>query len=504
MMASNAIILAILIPLVAAILLLFFWYLPRVQRWIGVAGHAALLLFASILLYSVKDGSILTMQAGQWAAPYGITFVVDALSALMILLTAIVGLAVGLYSAISIESRRTSFGFFPLIQFLIMGLTGSFIAGDIFNLYVWFEVIIIASFALITLGGEKAQLAGAMKYVTLNLIASVFFLTAIAILYGILGSLNLADLAEKVLESQQRGLINTIAVLFLVAFGIKSALFPLYFWLPDSYHTPPAAVSAIFGGLLTKVGVYAFIRVFSLLFMGDPFIGELLGILAVVTMIIGAMGALNANNIRLIFSYLIISHIGFMLGGLGMFSQIALAGAVFYMAHDIIAKTNLFLISGLIHNMKGSYQIKKLGGLFNDYPFLSLVLALAMFSVVGIPPLSGFWPKVLLLKGAVEGQHYAILVGVLVASFLTLWAMVRIWAEAFWKPQKALDKAINKFKQRSFNRRGLMLTSIVGLAMVSLYFGLGWTYMVNLCSVIADQLVDTQPYIEAVLKTSGP
>lgn len=499
-MPSNFIIFAILIPLISAVVLLSLWYYPRIQRWTGVASNLILLVFASFMMYSVRNGEIITMQAGNWEAPYGITFVLDAFSALMILLTAISGFAVGLYSAISIESRRASFGYFPLLHFLIMGLCGSFLAGDIFNLYVWFEVIIISSFALITLGGEKAQLAGAMKYVTLNLIASVIFLTGIAILYGILGTLNLADLALKVAESDQKGLINTIAVLFLVAFGIKSALFPLYFWLPDSYHTPPAAVSAIFGGLLTKVGVYAFIRVFSLLFMSDPFIGNILIILAVITMIIGAAGALNVNNIRIIFSYLIISHIGIMISGLGMFSTLALTGAIFYMVHDIIAKTNLFLISGMIHNLKGSYNIDKLGSLFNDYPKLSVVFALAMFSVVGIPPLSGFWPKILLLQSAMSLHEYWVIGAILIASFFTLWAMVRIWAKVFWEEQKVVDKTTNRFRQRSTNKRGAMLISVLGLLGVTLYLGFGWRTVTDLCGIIAAQLIDTSDYIKAVLK----
>ncbi len=499
-MPENLIIFAILIPLISAVILLSLWYYPRIQRWVGVGSNIVLLIFASLLMFSVRNGEIITMQAGNWEAPYGITFVLDTFSALMILMTSISGLAVGLYSAISMESRRTSFGYFPLLHFLIMGLCGSFLAGDIFNLYVWFEVIIISSFALITLGGEKAQLAGAMKYVTLNLIASVIFLTGIAILYGILGSLNLADLAIKVMESDQRGLINTVAVLFLVAFGIKSALFPLYFWLPDSYHTPPAAISAIFGGLLTKVGVYAFIRVFSLLFMGDPFIGNLLIVLAVITMIIGAIGALNVNNIRIIFSYLIISHIGIMISGLGMFTSLALTGAIFYMVHDIIGKTNLFLMTGMIHNIKGSYNISKLGGLFNDYPKLSVIFALAMFSVVGIPPLSGFWPKILLLKSAMGSADYWVIAGILIASFFTLWAMVRIWDKAFWTEQKVVNKTINRFRQRSTKKRGAMLISVIGLLGVSLYLGFGWRVVADICSIIAGQLIDTSDYIEAVLK----
>lgn len=500
-MNSNLIILPIIIPLITAVLQMFLWFRIREQRWIGLVGHSVSLVFALLMLTHVQDGSILTMQAGNWPAPYGIVFVVDAFSALMVLLTSISGIAVGIYSSIAIKSDRAAFGFFPLLQFLLMGLYGSFIAGDIFNLYVWFEVIIIASFVLITLGGEKAQLAGAMKYVTLNLLASVIFLTGIAVLYGVMGTLNLADLAQKIALSDQQHLINTIAVLFLVAFGIKSAVFPMYFWLPDAYHTPPAAISAIFGGLLTKVGVYAFIRIFSLLFINDTFIQDLLVVLAVCTMIVGALGAINARNIRIIFSYLIISHIGYMISGLGVFTVAALAGTLFYLIHDIIVKTNVFLISGLLQKIRGSYHIDKMGGLYNSYPVLSLLIALAFLSLVGTPPLSGFWPKVLLVKGAYQAGQYWVVGGILTASFLTLWAIVRIWSKAFWTPAAVPDKLPGDIYRRlPFLRRAGLISPIVGLLGISLFLGFAWKPIADLCWMIATQLKDPSLYIQTVLQ----
>ena len=177
-----------------------------------------------------------------------------------------------------------------------MGLTGAFLTGDIFNLYVWFEIIIISSFVLITLGGEKAQIEGAVKYFTLNILASIIFLTAIAVLYGLAGSLNMADLSVLVPKLENRGLVEVAAILFLVGFGIKSAVFPLYFWLPASYHTPPSAVSAIFGGLLTKVGVYALIRIFSLIFTNDVFLGQILLVIAILTLFSGGVDCRRAGR----------------------------------------------------------------------------------------------------------------------------------------------------------------------------------------------------------------
>src|SRR5690606_22310381 len=228
------------------------------------------------------------MNAANWKAPFGIVFVADTFSATMVLLTSIAGLGVSIFSAAAVSSQRAQYGFFSIYHFLIMGLTGAFLTGDIFNLYVWFEVIIISSFVLLTLGGRKGQIEGAVKYMAMNILASMIFLTGIGLLYGLTGTLNMADLSIKVAALENRNLVNLTAIFFILGFGIKSALFPLYFWLPSSYHTPPAAVAAVFGGLLTKVGIYALFRVFTLIFVPDDFIKTLFIIMAVMTILTGA------------------------------------------------------------------------------------------------------------------------------------------------------------------------------------------------------------------------
>ncbi|CEN40336.1 Na(+)/H(+) antiporter subunit D (fragment) [Capnocytophaga canimorsus] len=315
------------------------------------------------------------------------------------------------------------FGFLPIFHFLLLGLNGAFLTGDIFNLYVWFEIIIISSFVLLTLGGEKAQLEGAVKYFTLNILASVFFLTALAVLYGITGTLNMADLHAKMAAVENRGLVQITALLFLIGFGTKAAIFPFYFWLPASYHTPPDAVSAIFGGLLTKVGVYALIRVFTLIFIGETFVSEVIMGLSVLTLLIGGMGALVQNNIVKVFAYLIICHIGFMLLGIGIGGEKALSGVIYYLIHDITVKTNLFLIAGLIYKISGTHSMRNLGNIYKQYPKLSLLIIISLFSVVGIPPFSGFWPKISLINASfgLEGyQGIVMIAAIIFASFITL------------------------------------------------------------------------------------
>jgi len=503
-MMQQLLLYPLLWQLFMSIALMFAWQHINIQRVMSIVGSAVGLVFSGMLFYKVLIYGTQTIQAGGWEAPFGITFVADTLSATLVLLTSIAGLAVSSFSSASIIPARLRFGYFAIFHFLLLGLIGAFLTGDIFNLYVWFEIIIISSFVLITLGGEKAQIEGAVKYFTLNILASIIFLTAIAVLYGLAGSLNMADLAVLIPKIENRGLVKVAAILFLIGFGIKSAVFPLYFWLPASYHTPPSAVAAIFGGLLTKVGVYALIRVFTLIFVGDVLLDEILIVIAVLTLFSGGIGALVQKNMRKVFSYLIICHIGFMIAGLGMFTELAVAGAIFYLIHDIVVKTNLFMISGIIYRIKGSNNIKSLGGLYKEYPKLSLLMTIPFFSLIGIPPLSGFWPKISLIVSSFNTQNYLVLGAVIFASFLTLIVMAKLWSEVFWKNPVDLPKREHflYFNKMTTTRKLQMLLPIVFLTGVSLYIGFGAESIQQLSTRIAGELMNSQQYIEAVMPKS--
>ena len=502
-MTQQLILYPLLLQLLLAILLMFFWKKIRAQRVISILGSIVHLGVSIGVFAYIWNNGTQTVQAGGWEAPFGITFIADTFAITMVLLTSIAGLAVSIFSAGSVISDRLRFGYFPIFHFLLLGLTGAFLTGDIFNLYVWFEIIIISSFVLITIGGEKAQLEGAVKYFTLNFLASIIFLTAIAVLYGLTGSLNMADLANKVAAVENRALVEITAILFLIGFGIKSAVFPLYFWLPASYHTPPSAVSAIFGGLLTKVGVYALIRVFTLIFVDDVFLDQILLVLAIFTLFSGGLGALVQNNIRKVFSYLIICHIGYMIIGLGMFTEVAIAGAIFYLVHDILVKTNLFMISGLIYRIKGSNSMRALGGFYAKYPKLSLLMFIPLFSLVGIPPLSGFWPKISLITASFDTGSYWSLAAIIFASFITLVVIAKLWAEVFWKdaqeiPVRPKFRYFHKIKNI---KRIQIIVPIVFLSLVTLYVGFGAEHIQTLAARISVELMDNQQYIDAVLNT---
>jgi len=370
----------ILIPIGVAIAVYFLSGRPKAIRRASILGAAALFVVAVMLFIVVLRAGVIAGQMGDWPAPFGVTLVADLFSAVMVLIAAVIGLCVAVYALADIDDPREAGGFHAFFHVMLAGVCGAFVAGDLFNLYVWFEVMLIASFALLVLGGEKAQLDGAVKYVALNLISTVFFLTGIGLLYGVTGTLNLAELSRVVAGVDNPAALNAIAVMFIVAFGVKAAMFPLFFWLPASYHTPPVAVTAVFAALLTKVGVYALIRMFTLVFPDKGgFAHELLLIIAILTMTTGVLGAAAQSEFRKILSFHIVSQIGYLILGLAIYSPLAIAGAVYFMVHNIVAKTNLFLVSGAAARLAGDFELQRIGCLYKT----SLLLA-ALFAVYAL------------------------------------------------------------------------------------------------------------------------
>lgn len=491
----------ILFQALLAIVLMFLWSKPKSQRIVSIIGSVIGLGISAVLFSFIWRNGTHAIQMGSWDAPFGISMVADTFSVTLVLLTHIIALAVSLFSTFGIVASRVKFGYFAIFHLMIMGLSGAFLTGDIFNLYVWFEVIIISSFVLLTIGGRKSQIEGAVKYFTLNMLASIIFLTAIAMLYGTTGTLNMARLAQVVPLIEDKGLIEIIALIFFVAFGVKAGVFPLYFWLPASYHTPPSAVSSLFGGLLTKLGVYAMIRVFTLIFPPDVFDQELIGIIAMLTILSGAIGAYVQKDIIKVFSYLIICHIGFMIAGLSMGTEIAIIGAIFYMFHDMIVKANLFLVGGIAHRITGSTKLKNMGGLLNSYPKLALLFAIPLFSLVGIPPLSGFWPKISLFGASIETENYWMLGMLIFGSFMTLFIIAKVWTQVFSKslPKQPKLKEFKYFSSFSRKAQITLIFPIILLSIVSLYIGFSAETIQVLVERIAFELSNTRTYIETVI-----
>lgn len=499
-MITNFILAPILMHLFTAILLLFTLKHIRLQKIISIVGNFVAFLLCIRLFYATDKYNYLIVQVGDWQAPFGIIFVSDTLSSIMTLLTALVSLTVGIYSTAAINTSRIRFGYFMNFHFLVMGLLGVFLTGDVFNLYVWFEIVIISSFVLLTLGGKKMQMEGAIKYVSINMLASTIFLTAIGILYGITGTLNMADLAIKINQVENEGLVSVTALLFLAGFGIKSAIFPMYFWLPSSYHTPPSAIAAIFGGLLTKMGVYALIRTFTLIFQPDDFIKTVFIVLAIMTLVTGGLGTINKKSVRRTISYLIVCHIGYLIIGLGLYTELAFVGVIFYLIQDVVVKSNLLMITGILHKIRNTIDMTRLGGFGKDYPKISFIIAIAMFSLAGIPPLSGFWPKIQLFGESLKAEQYALLGAIIFASFVTLYVIAKMWSEVFWKDSpKRLTEDIDRFAPLRLSKKVALIGPIVVLSCISLFIGLNAEEIYSLAEKTAKELMNPSLYIDAVL-----
>lgn len=494
-MNLNLLAIPIVLPMVTGVLLVFIQG-RSLQRWISALSCAAGLGVAVTLLTKVWDDGVVTLNVGGFPAPYAIVLVSDLLSAMMLLLTMIVSSAIVAHSIIDTEKVEKRRFYYAFIQFLIMGISGSFLTGDLFNLFVWFEVMLFSSYILVTLGGGAFQLREGFKYVILNVFASSLFLVGVGVVYASVGTVNMADLAVKVAAVENTGLALAMAFLFLLVFGIKAAIFPLYFWLPRSYDAPPTAVAAIFGGLLTKVGVYALIRVFTLIFVGHPQITHSLILwIAGFTLIVGVLGAIAQADVRRIISYHVISHIGYMLMGLGIFTPFALAGSLFYLAHDTIVKTALYLMAGVTEHLTGTTDLRRFRGLMVHYPGFAALFFIGALSLVGIPPLSGFFGKFVLVQAGFQAGEYAMAAVALAVSLLILYSMIYIFKEGFWG--KADSQEEGAFKRKP-DYRALMVPA-TALVLLSVAMGLGAEFVARFTGESAAQLLNAEAYIHAVL-----
>ncbi|MDD9718263.1 Na+/H+ antiporter subunit D [Dinoroseobacter sp. PD6] len=483
----------IVIPMITAVITLLLRKTALAYH-VSLLGSVALLGSGLILLRAVLTGGPMAAQMGGWEAPFGITLFADILSAAMVVIAGIVAVAVIVYSRFDVTEDEKRVGFHALSHALLVGVCGAFLTGDIFNLYVWFEVMLIASFGLLVIGGRRDQIDAAVKYVGLNLVATLAFLTGVGILYGAAGTLNMADLHLVLADRQSETAVLASAALLLFAFGAKAAMFPVFAWLPASYHTPAFATSALFAALLTKVGVYALLRVFTVVYDGGGgFIQPILLIGAVLTMVIGVLGAAAQNDVRRILSFHIISQIGYMVLGLALFTPLAIIGAIFYLFHHIIVKANLFFVAGLIKLKAGSEELDKIGGLLKASPLLAILFLIPALSLAGIPPLSGFWAKFIIVQASLEARDWWVALAALAVGLITLFSMTKIWLAAFWKDHPDAAFAKGPVMPRS------MTAPIAVLAVMTVIIGLGAGPLYTVAEEAAITLLDPLAYVEVVL-----
>ncbi|WP_318616929.1 Na+/H+ antiporter subunit D [Sporosarcina sp. YIM B06819] len=484
----------ILLPFLFAIILLFFKENIRVQRALTALGLVVSLVAALFLVAKVKADGIQALTLGSWAAPFGISMVSDMFSAVLVTTTIILTLGVVIYSFTAIGEERERYFYYPAILFMVTGVNGAFTTGDIFNMFVFFEVLLIASYVLIVLGGEKKQLRESIKYVLINVISSALFVITVAFLYSVIGTLNMADISAKIAQIGQPGIITVIAILFLIVFGIKGSIFPLYFWLPGSYASPPIPVLALFGALLTKVGVYAIMRTYTLFFVHDiGFTHEILSVLAILTIIAGCIGALAYFDLKQIIIYNIVIAVGAILFGAAQMNEAGLTGAVFYLIHDMLIKGALFLLIGIIIYVTGTSNLRKMGGLMKTHAPLGWLYIIAAFGLAGIPPLSGFIGKLLIVQGAFEAGHVWGSIILLLSSLVVLLSVIRIFVYAFWGEPVDLPKT----ERRPYQ---YMMIPAMALVVLSVLYGVGTEWLMPYMTDASNVLLQPSIYIDAVLK----
>lgn len=492
---NNLIVLPLLLPLLSAIILVFLRKQVAVQRSISGISAVLNIVIAVILVGQIQSNGIQTLYMGGWIPPYGIVFVADMFAGLLILTASVVGAACIFYSFSSIGEERERMYFYPLVQFLLAGVYGSFLTGDLFNLFVCFEVMLISSYALIVLGGSKRQLRESIKYMLVNILSSALFVTAVAYLYGALGTLNMAHLSQRVAEAGQGGMLNVIAILLMIVFSLKAGLF-LFFWLPGSYAAPPAAIRALFAALLTKVGVYALVRTFSLIFYHDPAVTHTwLGWMAGATMVLGSIGAIAYRNVSSILNYQVVIGIGFIGLGLAIATQAAWDGVVFYLMHDMLAKVLLFILGGMLITAAGTEKLLEIRGLIDRYPLIGWLFLGTTLALVGIPPLSGFPGKVMLIRSAFQEQAFVLAAIGLISSFFVLYSLIVVFKQAFWGSE--LDQ---EPRTTVPPRSKLLNGTILAVFALLVFLGVNAEWVYEFVAQAGHVIAEPDLYIHAVMK----
>ena len=471
----------------------------RLQRALSLVVLTALLGLAAWTLADTWDGSVGSARVGGSDPVIGIVLAADPLSAIMLVVSAIMLLVVMVYAIGSMRTKDQAPAFHPIYLVLAAGVCGSFVTADLFNLFVSFEVMLTASYVLITLDGTRSQVRHGMTYVVIGLLASALFITGVAFTYAAAGTVNLADLAGA-LQEIDPAVRQALGLFLLVVFGVKAAIFPLFQWLPDSYPTAPSPVTALFAGLLTKVGVYAIMRTQTLLFPTDGEASTVLLVLAALTMTIGVFGAIAQNDVKRILSFHIVSQIGYMIFGLGLFTLAGVAGAVIYIVHHIVVKTTLFLVGGMIEETSGTGQLDRLGGLLHSAPLLAVLFMLPALSLAGIPPLSGFVAKLALIQAGFGIEQWAYAGIALAVGLLTLFSMTKIWNGVFWgEPGQGPEPRVEVVDGRMQIPR-LMAASTAVMVTISLVFVVAAGPLYAFSKRAAGVLLDRTGYIEAVLR----
>jgi multicomponent Na+:H+ antiporter subunit D len=484
--------LPIIVPLFGAALAIVFRNLV-IQRVISFVSLSISLVSATIITIDVsRDTSIAVSRLGGWPANIAITLVADRLAAMLLFISVSLLLIVLCFAIGQRSVDEHSPIYHPVYLILATGISQAFLAGDLFNLFVAFELMLMSSYVLLTLDGTDKQIKSGVTYVVLNVLKSLLLLTAVGLIFAATGTVNMSELPE-LLAALPESVRTGLNLLLLVAFGIKAAVFPLYFWLPDSYPTAPSSVTAVFAGLLTKVGVYGIIRTETLLFPGDQ--ANLLIWIAAFTMVIGVIGALAQTQMKRLLSFHIVSQIGYIVMGIGLGTKVALTATVFYIMHQIPVKASLFLVEGIIERETGQTEFDKVGGLARRSGFFGLLFLIPALSLAGVPPFSGFLAKYTLIRSGFDDGQWVIIGIAIAVSLMTLISMTKIWIGLFWGE---IMPPVPTERVGILRHHQLMTFSTVFLVGGTLVVALMAGPLYEFCVGAAEQLVDPMMYVNAV------
>ena len=486
----------VLVPLAGAVVLIAALARPRIAGWVALATALIVLGLAFHTLFLIQREGIQATNLGDWPGPFGIVLVADLFSAATVIAASLAALVSLVVVILSQDLRQRKY-IVPFMLFLLAGVNGAFMTGDIFNLFVFFEVTLLASYALMAIGAGRLQTEAAFKYVVINVIGSTFLLVGIGLLYGELGTLNMAHLAIRAETAENGAVVTAVGALLMAAFGIKAALIPFHFWLPGAYAQLPSGVAVFFGAVLTKVGVYSMIRVFTLVLGHDhEFIQPALLTMAGLSIVLGALGAVAQRDIRSILTWDIISQVGYMIMGLALFTTASVGAAIFFMLQYMPVKAALFSVAAAVERLRGTGNIRRLGGLARAYPLLAILFLVPAMSLGGVPPFSGFWGKLSILEAALRLDGpvaYAMAGAALVGSLLTLFAMFRIWQWVFWRKDRMDDRS-----SASTSTVYLYAVPIAVAASATLVLAVAAAGLQDITSEAALQLLDTSQYVDAV------
>lgn len=489
---SNLAALPVFFPLMAGLLGLLLTRPNRSSRVAVAVVLVTLTVLCAWIFSIVWTEGVLVLRLGGWVPPFGIVLVVDTLAASMLVLVSLTALACVLYGFAETDSAEEHPMRSPLVLFLLTGINMTVTTGDLFNLFVAFEVMVLSCFALLTLEATDRNVRHALPYVMINAMGSMLFLAACGLAYSLFGTLSFAEIIRLLPDSGGDYRVTLLALMLMGVFGIKAGMFPLYYWLPAAYPILPAPMMALFGGLITKVAIYVMMRIFGTVLPADlTGLHHLLAVLGVITMFTGVLGAVSQYSIQRILSFHIVSQIGYMLLAVGLFTGEAWAAGILFLGHNILVKTSLFLVGGTVTRINGTDELAGTGNLWKVAPLFGVMFLVQALSLAGLPPWSGFWGKLWIVMAGFEKGAW-VLIGLAVAgSILTLMSMMKIWLGAFWKTDEKVPARIDG------RAKGMMAATLI-LVAASVWVGLGANGFLGVARQAAGDALNRDLYAERV------